>query len=49
MSLFYSGDADLGKKYIGAEGGLRTWLAEGKVTQLPSFLSSEVSDSAYHH
>jgi hypothetical protein len=40
--LFHSTDAELGKRYIGAEGGLRTWLMEGKVAVRPGYLGVEV-------
>jgi len=40
-SLFYSTDADLGKKYMGAEGGIRTWLEEGKLAESKPWFTSE--------
>ena len=42
LSLFFSTDAELGKKYMGATGGFREWLTEGKVAPSPTFVSSEV-------
>jgi len=42
QSLFYSTDADLGKKSMGARGGFKTWLSEGKVAPKETWLSQEV-------
>jgi soluble epoxide hydrolase/lipid-phosphate phosphatase len=42
LSLFFSTDAEVGKKYMGATGGFREWLTEGKVAPSPPFVSSEV-------
>ncbi|CZT00651.1 related to epoxide hydrolase [Rhynchosporium graminicola] len=39
QSLFHSTDAELGKKYMGATGGFRTWLSEGKVAEKEAWLS----------
>ncbi|KAI9739920.1 MAG: hypothetical protein M1818_004976 [Claussenomyces sp. TS43310] len=41
QSMFFSKDNELGKKYMGAEGGFRTWLTEGKVAPYPPFVSTE--------
>ncbi|KAG0649252.1 Cytosolic epoxide hydrolase 2 [Hyphodiscus hymeniophilus] len=40
-SLFFSRDEDLGKKYMGAVGGFRTWLTDGKTAPSPAFVSSQ--------
>lgn len=40
----YSRDADLGKKYMGAVGGTREWLARGKVAPQVPYFTLEVSD-----
>jgi hypothetical protein len=42
-SLYFTTNDEINKKYKGAEGGFRTWLTEGKVVDLPDFLTSEVS------
>ncbi|KAG4430757.1 hypothetical protein IFR05_013758 [Cadophora sp. M221] len=41
QSLFHSTDAELGKTYMGARGGFRKWLGEGKVAEREEWLSSE--------
>ncbi|KAL3424069.1 epoxide hydrolase [Phlyctema vagabunda] len=46
VSLFHSHDEELGKKYIGAQGGFREWLTKGRVAERPSYFSSE--DTAQH-
>ncbi|KAG4420888.1 hypothetical protein IFR04_005972 [Cadophora malorum] len=46
QSLFYSTDADLGKKSMGARGGFKTWLSEGKVAPKETWLSQEEIDHA---
>jgi hypothetical protein len=48
-SLFFATDNDIGKKYKGASGGLRTWLTEGKTADLPAYLTSEVNSQAVMH
>ena len=45
QSLFYSTDAELGKKYMGAEGGFREWLEAGKVADAELWFSSKVWSS----
>ncbi|KAF5560454.1 epoxide hydrolase [Fusarium phyllophilum] len=40
-SLYFSTDEEITKKYKGALGGLRSWLTEGKTTELPAYLTSE--------
>ncbi|KAF4441405.1 epoxide hydrolase [Fusarium acutatum] len=40
-SLFFSSDEEITKKYKGALGGLRSWLNDGKTTELPAYFSSE--------
>ncbi|KAF1854452.1 hypothetical protein Lal_00002598 [Lupinus albus] len=42
QSLYFSTDEEITKKYKGALGGLRSWLTEGKTTELLAFLTSEV-------
>lgn len=44
QSLFYSKDAELGKRYMGAAGGMREWLTEGKVAPREPFFTEEVSE-----
>lgn len=44
-SLYFSTENEIGKKYKGAPGGLRTWLTEGKTVDLPAYLTSEVNSS----
>ncbi|KUJ06284.1 alpha/beta-hydrolase [Mollisia scopiformis] len=41
QSLMHSRDAELGKKYMGAEGGTRNWLEAGKVADPPSYRTKE--------
>ncbi|KAL2061843.1 hypothetical protein VTL71DRAFT_7221 [Oculimacula yallundae] len=41
QSLFHSTDAELGKKYMGARGGFRKWLSEGKIAEKEAWLTSE--------
>ena len=41
-SLFFANDNEINKKYKGAPGGLRTWLTDGKIVDLPTYLTSEV-------
>ena len=48
-SLFFTTDDEINKKYKGAPGGLRAWLTEGKTTDLPAFLTSEVRFLATLH
>lgn len=48
-SLFFATDNEIGKKYKGALGGLRTWLTEGKTADLPAYLTSEVRIRAMMH
>ena len=48
-SLFFATDNEIGKKYKGALGGLRTWLTEGKTADLPAYLTSEVKIRAVMH
>jgi hypothetical protein len=48
-SLFFANDNEINKKYKGAPGGLRTWLAEGKIVNLPAYLTSEVKFLAVIH
>jgi soluble epoxide hydrolase/lipid-phosphate phosphatase len=43
QSLFHSKDEEQVKKYMGAEGGFRTWVAESMVAETPRYLSEEVS------
>ncbi|EWY83277.1 hypothetical protein FOYG_13115 [Fusarium oxysporum NRRL 32931] len=40
-SLYFTTDEEINKKYKGALGGLRSWLTEGKTTELPAHLTSE--------
>jgi hypothetical protein len=42
LSLFHNRNEEIGKKYMGAEGGIRTWLEAGKVADAPEYLSKEV-------
>ena len=42
QSLFYSKDAELGKKYMGAKGGFREWLEAGKIADPQLWFSSKV-------
>ncbi len=39
----HSTDNELGKKYMGATGGIRTWLSEGKIAKREEWLEPEVS------
>jgi soluble epoxide hydrolase / lipid-phosphate phosphatase len=48
-SLFFATDNEINKKYKGALGGFRTWLTEGKTTDLPAYLTSEVKFLAVMH
>lgn len=41
-SLFFTTDNEVKKEYQGAEGGLRTWLTEGKTLDLPCYVTEEV-------
>jgi hypothetical protein len=41
-SLFFATSDEIGKKYKGAPGGLRTWLIESKTTDLPAYRTPEV-------
>lgn len=41
ISLFHTRDEVIGKKYMGAEGGFRTWLEAGMTAPAPSYLSKE--------
>ncbi|KAH7314146.1 Alpha/Beta hydrolase protein [Rhexocercosporidium sp. MPI-PUGE-AT-0058] len=41
QSLFHSTDTELGKEYMGARGGFRKWLGEGKVAEREEWLSPE--------
>ena len=45
-SLFFATDNKINKTYKGALGGFRTWLTEGKTTNLPGYLKSEVKISS---
>ncbi|KAJ5759973.1 hypothetical protein N7520_007129 [Penicillium odoratum] len=47
-SLFFANDNEINKKYKGAPGGLRTWLAEGKIVDLPAYLTSEDHEHYQH-
>jgi soluble epoxide hydrolase/lipid-phosphate phosphatase len=47
-SLMFTTDADIGKKYMGAEGGTRIWLEAGKVAPAVSYFSPEVSSFRQH-
>lgn len=38
----FSEDEEVSKKYMGATGGLRQWLEEGKIADAPSYLTAEV-------
>lgn len=38
----HSRDAEIGKKYMGAEGGTRVWLRDSKVADPPSYRTKEV-------
>ena len=42
-SLFYSEDGEFGKKYMGAVGGMREFLTEGKTGKRAEFISDEVT------
>jgi hypothetical protein len=35
-------DEDIGKEYMGASGGFRIWLSEGKIAEKAAYLSPEV-------
>jgi soluble epoxide hydrolase/lipid-phosphate phosphatase len=48
-SLFFTTDNEINKKYKGAPGGFRTWLTEGKIADLPAYLTSEVKFLAVTH
>lgn len=48
-SLFFTTDNDIKKKYQGAPGGLRTWLTENKVLNLPDYLTVDVRYLAVVH
>ena len=48
-SLFFTSDDEINKKYKGAPGGFRTWVAESKTADLPTFLTSEVRFLAVRH
>jgi soluble epoxide hydrolase / lipid-phosphate phosphatase len=48
-SLFFITDNEINKKYKGALGGFRTWLTEGKTTDLPAYLISEIKFLAIIH
>ncbi|KAF4943799.1 hypothetical protein FGADI_13156 [Fusarium gaditjirri] len=41
-SLYFTTDEEINKKYKGALGGLRSWLTEGKTTELSAYLTPEV-------
>ncbi|OKL62631.1 hypothetical protein UA08_01902 [Talaromyces atroroseus] len=47
-SLFFANDNEINKKYKGAPGGLRTWLTEGKIVDLPGYLASEDREHYQH-
>jgi hypothetical protein len=40
--LIHSDDEETVKKYMGATGGLRKWLEEGKIADAPKYLTAEV-------
>ncbi|KAI6752357.1 hypothetical protein HG530_013726 [Fusarium avenaceum] len=40
-SLYFTTNEEIIKKYKGALGGIRSWLTEGKTTNLPAYLTSE--------
>ncbi|KIW24242.1 uncharacterized protein PV07_09970 [Cladophialophora immunda] len=40
-SLFFTADDEINKKYKGAPGGFRTWLAEGRTADVPAYRTSE--------
>ncbi|RDW79853.1 alpha hydrolase-24 [Coleophoma cylindrospora] len=41
LSLFHSRDEELGKKYLGAQGGFRTWLSQAKTAEWPNYLTEK--------
>jgi hypothetical protein len=43
MSLFYTNNAQLIKDHMGATGGFRKWLEEGRIADFEDWVSEDVS------
>lgn len=42
QALFHTSDEEVGKRYMGAEGGMRDWLEERRGVLLPEYFTTEV-------